>query len=159
DQITFSARSFRSLEQAVFNVGKQFGGLGIAGFAAFRGLQALGQQIAEVHQNLLKLRDTAQQTGQQPAAVEAARQIAQRMGIEAEQADKMLAGTAEAFEKFRSAAGQPIGVEGVTVFRGGIQEAGKAATQAAKEIASGVQVFRGSQGPVFDLAQAYAMVG
>src|SRR6185369_8147926 len=38
DQITFSARSFRSLEQAVFNVGKQFGGLGIAGFAAFRGL-------------------------------------------------------------------------------------------------------------------------
>ena len=154
-----SARSLRSFEAAVFNVGKQFGGLGIAGFAAFRGLQALGQQISEVHQNLLKLRDTAAELGTRPGVIEAAQRIVGGVGGQAEDAIKILGGAAEALAKFRTAAGAPIDTTGVEVFRGGVKQAGEAARQAALEIGSGVNVMRGAQQQVFDLSQAYAMVG
>src|SRR4051812_2366227 len=45
NRIAISARSFRSLDAAVLNLGRQFGGAGIAMFAAFRGIGEITQQL------------------------------------------------------------------------------------------------------------------
>jgi len=153
-QVNVSARSFRSLEAAIFNVGKQFGVLGIAGFAAFRGLQAVAQQIDDARKKLLELRDAAQETAQRPAAVKAAQDIATSLGREASDADKFMTGVAESLAKVRTEAGKAIPdlVSGVKVMRGGVDDA-------ASEISGTVKILRGSSRIVFDLANAYKMLG
>lgn len=151
NRISVSARSFRSLDQAILGFGRSVAGAqaGMAAFAAFRGLSALKTQIDEVRKSMLEIRDLAQQTAQAPGAVKAAENIATSLGRSASDADKMLSGVAETLAKVRTEAGAPIARNGVMVLTQG----------AFGRDDRGVEVLKGSERAVFDLAKAYEMLG
>ena len=147
-----STRSFRSLEQALFGLGKTFGGVqaGLIAFGAARVFSALNDQIDEYRKKLLELRDISQQTMQAPAVVKAAEDISKSLGRSAEDATKMLTGVAEALAKVRTEAGAPINPSGIQVLRG--------MGEAISGIQSGVVELRGSSKIVFDLQKAYQLL-
>lgn len=132
---------------------------GIVGASVIKGLSLVSSLIADVNAKLLELRDTAQQTGQRPAAIEAARRIAGRLGLDASDADKMMTKTAEAFAKFKSEAGKPISTTGVKDLTQRTQEAADAANQATSEFSKGTATLRGNSQLTFDAAKAYEMIG
>lgn len=149
-----SARSFRSLDQAVLGLGRSLGDAqaGIAAFAAFRGFSALYAQIEETRKKLAELRDLAQQTMQTPAAIKAAQDIVERLGLSGEVAKNMLTGVAEALAKVRTEAGAPVNPSGLVEVINGTKDA-------ISGIEHGVLVLRGSSKIVFDLANAYQLLG
>lgn len=154
--MAISARSFRSLDQAVLGLGRSIGGAqaGLIAFGAVRVFSALNNQIDEARKKLIDIRDTAQQTAQAPAAVKAAQDIATSLGRDASDADKFMTGVAESLAKVRTEAGKAIPdiVSGVKVMRGGVGDA-------ASEISGTTTILRGSSKIVFDLANAYKMLG
>jgi hypothetical protein len=154
NKIAISARSFRSFDQAVLSFGKSIGGAqaGLIAFGAVRVFTALTDQIEEARKKLLEIRDAAQQTAQNPAAIKAAQNIAQGVGRSADDATKMLSGVAESLAKVRTEAGTPINPHGVRVLN-------DAAVQLRSDVDQGVRVLRGADRPTFDLAKAYEMLG
>jgi len=149
-----SARSFRSVDQAVLGLGRSLGGVhaGLAAFAAARVFSVINNQIEEYRKNLIAIRDEAQKTQQAPAAIKGAQDIAKGLGRSAEDATKMLGGVAEALAKVRSEAGAPVNPTGVKELRGGME-------QMKSSIEDGVRELRGSSKIVFDLAKAYDLLG
>src|SRR5580765_7272798 len=140
-----TTRSFKSLEQAVFGIGKSVGGAraGLVAFAAVTGVEKLITQLDEVDKRMRDIRDASRETGQKPLVTQAAQEIAGKAGEKPEDAAKILTGVSEAFNK--------------------AQVAGQGAADAAREVNSsfqeGVRVFHGSQPLVLDLAHAYETLG
>ena len=138
-----SARNLKSLDGALMGVSRNFGLFGAAAFGAYRVFAEGAQQIAEARKELLRIRDISQQTLQTPAVVKGAEDIAKSLGQAGEVADKMLGGIAESFAKVRTNAAS----------------AGAAIKDGQSTIEQGVQVLRGGDRPIFDLANAYQMLG
>ena len=101
-----SARSFRSLDSAIFGVSKSFGLAGTAAFGAFKVFSQVSEQITEARKKLLELRDIAQETGQSPAAVKGAQDVVAGLGKPAEDANKILGGWPSRSPRFAPA--QPV---------------------------------------------------
>jgi hypothetical protein len=131
---------------------------GIVGAAAIKGLSTLTDLIADANKKLLELRDTAQQTGQSPAAIEAARRIAARTGRDATDADKILGSIAEHIAKVRTEAGKEIVPDGMKVLRGSADAADGSIKELQSEIKNGVTTLRGSSRLVFDLSKGYELL-
>src|SRR6185436_16927084 len=88
-------KSAQNIAMVMGGVTGSFAG-GFLAASVFKGISTLIGQLDAVNERLLKLRDTAQQTGQRPAAIEAAQRIARLQGRSAEDADKIMTGTAKA---------------------------------------------------------------
>lgn len=158
NRITFSARSFRSLDAAVMNLGRQFGGLGIAAFAAYRGISEVTKALDAQIERLVKIRDLSRETAQKPAAIAAAQNIARSIGEDAAIADTVLKKQAELFAKMQEARLKQGGISGVNVFRGGAQtDADRKLQEMRGMLLGGPQVLRGGEKPTaagVDLSKA-----
>jgi len=151
-------KSAQNIAMVMGGVTGSFAG-GFLAASVFKGISTLIGQLDAVNERLLKLRDTAQQTGQRPAAIEAAQRIARLQGRSAEDADKIMTGTAKAFADLKTEAGKPISTTGVKDLTDRTAAAGDAAKEATTEFQRGVLTQRGAAQLTLDLAQAYKTIG
>jgi len=151
-------KSAQNIAMVMGGVSGSFAG-GFLAASVFKGISVLIGQLDAVNERLLKLRDTAQQTGQRPAAIEAAQRIARLQGRSAEDADKIMTGTAKAFADLKTEAGKPISTTGVKDLTQRTAAAGEAAKEATTEFQRGVLTQRGASQLTLDLAQAYKTIG
>jgi len=151
-------KSAQNIAMVMGGVTGSFAG-GFLAASVFKGLGVISELLADVNKKLRELRETARETGQRPAVVEAARRIVQSQGLDASVADKIMSSGAEDFAKAKTEAGKPISLTGVKDLTDRTLEAANATNQLTSEFSKQIATLRGSSPILFDLAKAYDIIG
>lgn len=162
-----SARSFRSLDQAVLGLGRSLAGAraGLVAFAAVKGIQAIGDAIKSAVDQLEKIKDLSSEIGRKPIATQATQELLKEAGLSDADATKFQQARSDAITKLMTATGRQDVFSRVREMRGQGPGAG-AAEEAAGHMQNvqafadrAVQTFRGGVPVIRDFSDALKEIG
>jgi hypothetical protein len=167
-QIGLSARSFRSLDQAVGGLARSLAGAraGLVALAAVKGINAIGDAIKSAVDQLEKIKDLSSEIGRKPIATQATQELGKEAGLSDADVTKFQQARSDAITKLMTATGPQDVFSRVREMRGrGPGEAG-AAEEAAGHMQNvqafterTVQTFRGGVPVIRDFSDALKEIG
>jgi gas vesicle protein len=152
----------RGLESFTGIFGRLTGGFagGLAGVAIARGFSAVAEQINKIRDNLIELRDTAAEIGVKPIALQAAREVAESVGQDANAATNVLKAVSAQIDEVRKKSTEQVSDAGVSVLRGGgAQGAGARTIQVQGAVSQTVTILRGGTQAAKDFNKALEALG